>query len=267
MEEPGLEPSPARVATGSGARTGGIVSPALSIVIPALDEEPELRALLPSLTAQRDLEVLVVDGSSRDGTVATAKRHGARVIDAPRGRGAQLDAGARAATGDALLFLHADARPPDGFPEAIRRTLALREVVLGAFSLGFDAPGRRFRLLERATHLRVGLTRTPYGDQGLFMRRADYDGPAVFPHWPMLEDVALVRRLRGAGRIVVLPEKILVSARRYRSRGFLRTTLRNRSASILWALRVPAPAILTMLGCRPVRSAGPVRRGLESAEP
>jgi rSAM/selenodomain-associated transferase 2 len=246
----------------------------LSIVIPALDEEALLGETLARVRAAiglelsspprealeaRGVEILVVDASGGDATAAVADRAGARVLRSPRARGLQLDTGARAARGEVFLFLHADSHPPAGFLGDIERALAAEGPVLGAWRLGFEAPERRYRLLERATDLRLALTATPYGDQGLFCRSADYFESGGFPPWPLLEDVALVRRFRelayrrGAWarmRPRILPARVTTSARRYRAKGFLRALLRNRVSSLLWALHMPPRWILALLGVR-----------------
>jgi rSAM/selenodomain-associated transferase 2 len=227
----------------------GSGKPRLTVVIPAWNEEPALERILPPLAAVPGIEVIVVDGASTDRTAQAAARLGARVLSSPRGRGAQLDAGARAARSGTLLFLHADSRLPAGFAESIERTLDRPGVAMGAFALGFDGGHPWYRALEAATALRVRLTGTPYGDQAFFLRSETYARIGGFPPWPLLEDLALVRRLRQAARtggpcrIVVLPERVVVSTRRYRSSGKLRTVLRNRIAATLWALHVPAPVI------------------------
>ncbi len=223
------------------------MGPQLSIVIPAFMEARELSEALPPLLRIGSAEVIVVDGGSSDGTAAHAARLGARVLTTPRCRGAQLDLGARQARGSHLFFLHADARPPNDFTLRIVETLENPSIALGCFSLKLDAPGSYFRIVERATALRLRITRTPYGDQGLFVRREDYLRCRGFPHWPLLEDLELIRRLRRHGRIAVLPDAILVSARRYLEEGRLRTSMRHRLASTLWMLRLPPPMIWSLL--------------------
>lgn len=228
------------------------MTPSLSIVIPVSNEAEILPETLPPLLRLPDVEVIVVDGASTDGTPEMARGLGAtQVVRASSPcRGLQLDLGARRARSERLLFLHADARPPERLVERIDGTLSRDGVILGAFSIRFDGRGGVYRLMERSTALRVAVTSTPYGDQGLFLRRSDYIAAGGYPHWPLLEDVQLIRRLRSRGRIVVLPDPITVSTRRYRHSGTARTVLRNRLVSTLWALRVPAPVIWGMVGIR-----------------
>ena len=197
--------------------------PSISVVIPALDEEKRLPAAIQSVRA--DADVIVVDGGSRDATRAVAAAEGARVLESPRGRGRQLDEGARAATGDWLVFLHADTRLEAGWADAL---VSLPEDVAGgAFRLAIDSDRLAFRIVERAVRARVRLFALPYGDQGLFVRREAYARVGGMPHLPLMEDVAFVKRLRRAGRLAFLPVRAFTSARRWERDGVLRATLRN----------------------------------------
>jgi rSAM/selenodomain-associated transferase 2 len=204
-----------------------MVKPRISVVIPALDEEGGIAAAIRSV--RDDAEVLVVDGGSSDATRVRAAREGARVLAAPRGRGRQLDEGARAAAGDWLVFLHADTTLEPGWAEALGALPA--DVVGGAFRLAVDSPRAGFRLVERAVRLRVRLFRLPYGDQGLFARREVYARIGGIPHLPLMEDVAFVARLRRAGRLAFPALRAFTSARRWERYGIVGTTVRN------WSLR------------------------------
>jgi rSAM/selenodomain-associated transferase 2 len=192
-------------------------------VIPALDEEQRLPAAIQSVRA--DADVIVVDGGSRDATRAVAAAEGARVLESPRGRGRQLDEGARAATGDWLLFLHADTRLEAGWVDALAALPP--DVVGGAFRFAVDSPRAAFRAVERAVRLRLRLFALPYGDQGIFVRREVYARIGGVPHLPLMEDVAFVRRLRRAGRLAFLPTRAFTCARRWDRYGIVGTTLRN----------------------------------------
>ena len=197
--------------------------PSISVVIPALDEEQRLPAAIQSVRA--DADVIVVDGGSRDATRAVAAAEGARVLESPRGRGRQLDEGARAATGDWLVFLHADTRLETGWADALADLPP--DVVGGAFRFAVDSPRAAFRAVERAVRLRVGLFALPYGDQGIFVRREVYARIGGVPHLPLMEDVAFVARLRSAGRLAFPPVRAFTSARRWDRYGVVGTTLRN----------------------------------------
>jgi rSAM/selenodomain-associated transferase 2 len=208
---------------------------ALSVVIPALDEGERIEAALASATAP-GVEVLVVDGGSRDDTVARARRAGARVVEAPPGRARQLDVGARAALGDVLLFLHADTVLPSRYEVAVTQALLDPAVAGGAFRFRFDRRTLALRIVEWGARLRVALFQLPYGDQALFLRRRVLEALGGVPQVPIMEDLDLVRGIRRQGRLVVLASPATTSARRYEARGALRTMLRNWVAAAAWAL-------------------------------
>jgi hypothetical protein len=232
------ESRPAAAPDAAGSE-GGRVLPALSVVIPALNEEEQLGATLAALDYAPWQEVVVVDGGSRDDTAAVAREYGARLLVAETGRGCQLNAGAAAAAGTRLLFLHADTRLPAGWDTAALHCLDEPGVAAGCFTLRIDAADPRLRLVETGTELRTRLARLPYGDQGLFMYRRLFAAAGGYPEQPILEDVVLVRRLRRFGRIVQLPLAAHTSARRWRRHGVLRTTLINQRILIGSALGVP----------------------------
>jgi rSAM/selenodomain-associated transferase 2 len=206
----------------------------LSVVIPTLDEGGRIEAALTSASAP-GVEVLVVDGGSRDDTVARAERAGARVLTSPPGRARQLDVGARAASGDVLLFLHADTVLPVGYDAAVRRALEDPAVSGGAFRFRFERHSVALRIVEWGARLRVALFRLPYGDQALFLRRPVLESLGGVPQVPIMEDLDLVRGMRSAGRLALLSLPAVTSARRYEARGALRTMLRNWAAAAAWA--------------------------------
>ena len=192
-----------------------------------LDAAAELPHTLRVLAgAARIGEIIVVDGGSRDASAAIAQEAGARVIDAPRGRGSQLAAGARAAGGDWLLFLHADCRPMAGWEHAIGRFIAGSPDKAGYFDLALDDDAPAARRLERLVAWRCRRFALPYGDQGLLMSRRLYDAVGGFAAVPLMEDVDLARRL-GRARIAPIGAAMLASARRYRRDGYWRRPLRN----------------------------------------
>jgi len=204
------------------------MAPSLSIVVPALDEAGEIGRLARHLAAVTpDVDVLVVDGGSSDDTVDEARAAGLRVVVSSRGRAVQMNAGAAATSGEHLLFLHADTRPPPSTRELIARTLADSSVALGAFRYQVDdrTPGMRF--IEWGCDLRNRWLRTPYGDQGLFLRRVDFERLGGFAEMPILEDLDLVQRAKALGRVAVLDPPAVTSARKYRERGVLRTWVRH----------------------------------------
>lgn len=196
----------------------------LSLIIPTFDEEERIGACLRSV-APLDAEVIVVDGGSRDATVAIAADHGARTITTRRGRGAQLRAGAEAATGANLFFLHADSvLAPEAIP-AIERAVVDPCFTVGKLRLRFDTPHPLYALYARLA--RIESFWTSFGDQGIVIRRDLYELLGGFPDWPLLEDVELLRRARRAGGIRLIPADIVTSARRFRRHGIVRQQILN----------------------------------------
>lgn len=215
----------------------------LSVVIPALDEETVLGRTLGALRQSTPGEVIVVDGGSRDGTAALARAAGAIVIDSPRGRGRQMNIGAAAAGGEILLFLHADTLLPASFPQAIEKALKRPGAAGGAFSLAIDGPEISLALVAHLSNLRSRLLHLPYGDQALFTTKKMFRAAGGFPEMPIMEDFVFVRRLSRLGKIVVLPEKAVTSARRWQNMGVLRTTLINQLIVGGYAIGVPLPTL------------------------
>jgi rSAM/selenodomain-associated transferase 2 len=233
----------------------------LSVIIPTLDEA---QALGPTLDAVARLggpvEVLVVDGGSGDGTVNLARARGASVLTAPRGRGSQQHAGARAATGDVFWFLHADTLPPADAAERITAALADPVVVAGHFAIRFDGPDRSARLLTWLyPHLSwLGLC---YGDSGIFVRRSAYERAGGFRAHPLFEDLDLLGRLRRLGRVVRLSATVVTSSRRFEGRNFALVFTWWSILQLLYWLGI-SPRVLAGLYAplrRPGRRSGHVR--------
>ncbi|MEA3011220.1 MAG: hypothetical protein QOJ91_2912 [Sphingomonadales bacterium] len=196
----------------------------ISVVIPALNAADWIGLCL--VAVREADEIVVVDGGSSDGTAAIALRNGARVVQAPRGRGLQLAAGAAAAKGDWLLFLHADTRLEPGWRQAADRHAERQRGKAACFRFRLDADGWRPRLIEAGVALRVRCLRLPYGDQGLLISRRLYDGIGGYRPLALMEDVDLVRRIGGV-RMERLGIAATTSADRWRRGGWLRTSVRN----------------------------------------
>ena len=216
----------------------------LSVVVPALDEAANLAQLLPDLARTcPGAEVIVVDGGSRDGTAAAvAGRPGARLLAGARGRARQMNAGAREAGGDVLLFLHADTRLPEGAASAIAEALAAPAVVGGRFDVRFDSPRRILRVVAWFMNARSRTTSICTGDQAIFVRRADFEAVGGYPDIPLMEDIELCRRLKARGRLAALRARVTTSARKWEREGPLRTI------GLMWALR-----LLQFCGVAPAR--------------
>jgi rSAM/selenodomain-associated transferase 2 len=223
----------------------------LSIVIPVLDAAATLPACIAALEEGRRValvrEILVVDGGSRDATVATASALGARILAAPRGRGGQLAAGAAAATAPWLLFLHADTLLAAGWSARVAGFIAGPDNGgrAGYFRLRFDDGDEAARRLERIVALRCRWLGLPYGDQGLLLSRPFYDALGGFRPLPLMEDVDLVRRI-GRRRLAAIDAPATTSAARYRRDGYGARMLRNAACLGLYYLGVPPRVILTL---------------------
>jgi rSAM/selenodomain-associated transferase 2 len=198
----------------------------ISIIIPTLNEEACLGETLRRLTAEAPHEVLVVDGGSTDATCRIAAG-GARLLRGPRGRAAQMNLGAAHATGEVLVFLHADCVLEAGALRAVADVLGRRGSAAGCFRMTVAAPGLGYRLIDACATARVRLTGIVYGDQGLFVERERFRSLGGFPSVQLMEDVFLSMQLRRQGRVVVAPRRIFVSPRRWQRQGLVRQTLRN----------------------------------------
>ncbi len=221
----------------------------ISVIIPAWKEGEELGRLIRSLAPLAGVEVIVAVPAEDGETARVAAASGARTVISERGRGPQLIAGAAAARGDILLFCHADTALPEGWVRAVRAALSRPGVAAGAFRLRIGAPGFSYRAIECMANLRSRFLRLPYGDQGLFATRAMYDAAGGYGPLPLMEDVDMVRRLARLGRVAIVEDAALTSARRWKREGVLYGTLRN------WTLMV-----LYLLGVSPVTLAAWYRR-------
>jgi rSAM/selenodomain-associated transferase 2 len=205
------------------------VTARISVVVPARNEAKTIARALSRLREPGVVEVIVVDGGSTDETRAIAAPLADRVIEAPPGRARQMNAGAAAARGDILLFLHADSILPRGFAAVV--VAACERAIGGRFDVTLDAPGILFRVIERGINWRSRWTGLFTGDQGLFIRRAVFEDLGGFPEQPLLEDLALARAMKRRGPVAALRERIATSARRWQRHGVVRTVL------LMWWIR------------------------------
>jgi rSAM/selenodomain-associated transferase 2 len=206
----------------------------LSVVVPTLDEAAGIEATLRRLQPlrARGHEVVVADGGSRDGTAAAAAPLADRVVAAPRGRARQQNAGAAAATGDVLLFLHADTLAPVDADRLVLDGLRRTGRGWGRFDVRLSGRHPLLRLTGRLTALRSRLSGIATGDQAVFVRRDWFEGAGGFPDIPLMEDVALTRALRRRGRPLCLRARVVTSSRRWEERGIARTIF------LMWRLRL-----------------------------
>jgi rSAM/selenodomain-associated transferase 2 len=206
----------------------------LSIIMPVLDEEPGIAAALETLSVlrARGAEVIVADGGSRDRTVALARPLCDRLIVAPRGRAAQMNAGAAAARGNVLLFLHADTALPPDADRLIAAGLARSGRAWGRFDVRIDGPHPLFPLIAATMNLRSRVTGIATGDQAIFVDKAAFAAVGGYPDIALMEDIVLSRRLKRLSRPLCLSAQALTSARRWEKHGVVRTIL------TMWRLRL-----------------------------
>lgn len=202
----------------------------ISVIIPTLNEEDRIGDLIKSLRAlNNSLEIIISDGQSRDNTVNIAKSLNTVVVvnNSLVGRGAQMDSGAKVATGDVLIFLHSDTTLPHNWENLVSTALQQDNAVGGAFTLKTDGHGFKYRVLEKVVKLRNSLLKLTYGDQAIFIKQNVFNKIGGFRSLHLMEDIDCVKRLRAVGEFILLPEQAVTSARRWEKKGFFKTTTRN----------------------------------------
>ncbi len=214
----------------------------VSVIIPIYNEENVL-SKDPSrfIELSRHAEVIFVDGKSSDKSKEIASRY-ARVISCPRGRASQMNLGARVSHSDILLFLHADTSIS---PDAVLSIKKIQEngFIGGCLSQRIEKEGFSYRFIEGFGNVRARITKVFYGDQGIFVRRDVFLKMGGFPEVPLMEDVIFTKRLRKAGKTVVLKDRIFVSPRRWETRGILKTIFLYSFLNVLFWFKVPLKII------------------------
>ncbi len=245
---------PAPPCNPAGPAPDGRAAPRLGIVVPVLDEAAALAPWLATLEPlrRRGAELVVVDGGSRDATLTIARAHADIALQAPRGRAAQMNAGAAATRAEVLLFLHADTRLPENADALVLEAVA-RGSGWGRFDVRIDSRRALLRLVAHAMNLRSRLTGIATGDQALFVRRDLFAAAGGFPAIALMEDVAISRALGRLGRPACLHARVVTSARRWERHGAWTTIL------LMWRLRAAY-----FLGADPARLA--LRYGSEDHE-
>ncbi len=208
--------------------------PSLSIIIPVLNEGERIAAALDALAPLRALgvEIVVIDGGSRDATVQRARLRANRVISAPRGRATQMNAGAEKATGDILLFLHGDTRLPSDADHVLLNGLERTGCAWGRFDVRIDSKDPLLRIVARMMNARSRLTGIATGDQAIFVKRDAFQKVGGFPPIELMEDIALSKLLKRVGPPLCLRECVVTSPRRWEKRGTVSTIL------LMWRLRL-----------------------------
>ena len=206
--------------------------PRLSIIVPMLNEGATIGTALAAIRAgAAEAEVIAVDGGSTDDSIAAARAHADRVISWQRGRARQMNAGAAAASGAVLAFVHADTIVPRSFQSDILEALADPAVVGGRFDVTLDYPSFACRLIGQLISLRSRISRTATGDQAIFVRREVFARLSGFPDLELCEDLDFSRAMKRAGKIACLRSRVITSARRWRNDGLVRTVMQ------MWMIR------------------------------
>lgn len=218
-----------------------IVPGRLSVIIPALNESERIASTIRTIRDRsidpHNVEIIVSDGGSNDDTCEKARQEFALVVNSRAGRGVQMNTGAVNASGDTLLFLHADAQLPSRFDEVIRQSIDDTRIA-GAFRLKIDGDGWGLKMISHMANLRSRVFQRPYGDQGLFLKAETFYELGGFRNWPLMEDFELVQRLRKKGKIDLSRLPMTVSARRWQRRGIVQTTCLNQLIILAWRLGV-----------------------------
>jgi len=216
----------------------------VSVIVPALNEEERISTAIDRAWKAGAAEVIVVDGGSRDRTVEICEAAECHLVRSEPGRAVQQNAGARAANGDVLLFLHADCHLADGSIAQVVRAVNDRNRC-GAFRQRIDSEGFLYRWLEWGNARRVLWWGLPYGDQAIYFERRFFNELGGFPQVKLMEDLLLMRRARKRSWPVLLDGPVHVSARRWRKHGIVRQTLRNAMLLTAWRCGVPPDRLAT----------------------
>jgi len=215
----------------------------ISVIIPVLNEAEGINGLITHLRGQEaggSVEIVVVDGDPAGSTLQALSGAGVVTVKSGPGRALQMNRGAARAAGDILLFLHADTILPQNAFTHIQEAFQDAEYVAGCFDLGIRSARWIFRITERYVALRTRMTRIPFGDQAVFVRRDYFDRIGGYREIPIMEDVELMRRIRGRGDVIcIIPQNVSTSARRWEREGVLFTTCRNWMLQLLYFLGVP----------------------------
>ncbi len=215
----------------------------ISVIVPVINEQKQLATTLSHVHLTLGDELIVVDGGSTDQTLDIARQFATEVLTSPPGRARQMNLGAARATGDILLFLHADTHLPPSGLDAVRHVMQLPRIVGGAFRLAIAPATPGLRLIAWGANLRARFGQLPYGDQALFVRRGLFETLGGYADEPFLEDVKLVLAMRRHGRLALVPKPVRTSGRRWLNEGVVYTSVRNNAIMALFFCGV-APATL-----------------------
>jgi rSAM/selenodomain-associated transferase 2 len=214
----------------------------ISAIVPVLHEHSSINPLIEHLHDRNfcgDHEIIVVDGDPDGGTIDAIRHEGVKTLVSEKGRSRQMNAGAAVAGGNVLLFLHADTRLPEEAIQKISSVMEQKRYVAGAFDLGIDSSSLAIRMIARTASRRSRLTRIPYGDQAIFIRKDYFCSIGCYKDIPLMEDVELMRRIKRVGdKICILRDRVSTSPRRWEQEGVLYCSLRNVIISNLYYMGV-----------------------------
>lgn len=220
----------------------------ISVVIPTLNEAGNIGRCIESILLEgRDIQIIIADGGSSDNTREIASGYpDVTVVHSNLGRGIQMNTGASAALGDIFLFLHADTTLEMGWAQSILKSLDENSVVGGAFTFAVNNPSWKYRLVEIWVTLRCKLCSLPYGDQAIFVRKSAFERIGGYKHIPLMEDVDLIERMKGSGRIAILDKKAFTSERRWSHKGLMKTASINQITMLLYKLGVSPESLFRL---------------------
>lgn len=223
----------------------------ISVIIPALNEEDNIRSCIDGLINEGcDCEIIVADGGSTDKTEISAGSYpGVAFIQSRKGRGVQMNMGASAASGDILLFLHADTTLEVGWAAEMLSVLEDNSISGGAFTFSIRSLLWKYRLVEAWVRLRCKIRLLPYGDQAIFVRKSAFDRIGGYKNIPLMEDVDFIKRLKKFGTIGILNKKAITSERRWSKKGLIKTAAMNQLIMLLYKFGVN-PSLLARIYCR-----------------
>jgi len=224
-----------------------LLPPAVSIIVPVLNEQETINRTIANLAGACrgfNVEIIIVDGDPAGSTINRVGRNQVITLVAPAGRASQMNAGAKAAKGGILVFVHADTHLPPGAIGDVLRARKRPEIAAGAFFLGIDSPKRIFRLIEILANVRCRLTRIAYGDQAVFVKKRVFEQIGGFAHIPIMEDIGIMQRLKkNRLAIRLIPKPVKTSARRWEKEGLIYGIVRNNLLSCLYYAGVK-PSVL-----------------------
>ena len=219
-------------------------TPIISIIIPVFNEAKNIQCFLKQFEPCWEIEIIIVDGGSTDKTkakiveLAISDRQAKLVTNSQLGRANQMNYGAALATGEILLFLHADTILPDNYQQVIQSILKRKDVIVGAFQLSINSPKKSLRLVEKMVNLRSRFLSFPYGDQGFFLTKDNFERLSGFADIPIMEDFNLIQRAKSLGKIVIADAAVMTSPRRWQKLGVIKTTVINQIIIVGYYLKI-----------------------------